>query len=98
MFDLWRLFSAYWWCLPLAGAALVAYRLLGWRGVVAVASLGLAGGLYRKGAEDQRLEAERQAEARRLQSIKDRQHVDEDVKALSPVDVGKRLNPWMRDK
>lgn len=74
----------YWWAVPLAGAAFAAYRLFGWRGLVAIATLGLAGGLYTKGRTDQRQTMEQDAQAARSQAIEERADVDAQVKEAGP--------------
>ena len=84
MRDLVRLLLDYWWAVPLAGAAVVAYRFMGWRGLLAVATFGLAGGLYTKGRTDQRAETEQDQQAARLDAIEDRRQVDEQVRNDGP--------------
>lgn len=87
----------YWWLVPLVGAGLVVYRFAGWRGLVAVAALGLAGGLWTEGRRHERVKAAEAAERRRLKALEDRSRIDEEVSNLSPDDRRKRLTPWMRD-
>lgn len=74
----------FWWLAPLAGAGLVAYRFLGWRGLLAVATFGLAGGLYTKGRTDQRDQMEQDQQAARLDAIEDRSEVDAEVRKDGP--------------
>lgn len=97
---MWALLNAaadYWWVVPLAGAALVVYRFTGWRGLVAVATIGLAGGLWTEGRRHERAKAEQAAEAKRLRSEQDRSKLDEEISKLDPASKSKRLNRWMRD-
>lgn len=95
--DLLRLVSDFWWLAPLAGAGLVAYKFLGWRGLLAVATLGAAGGLYTKGKRDERERLERLDQAERLQSIKDRKDVDDEVSKLDPDQRRDNLSGWVSD-
>lgn len=87
----------YWWLVPLVGIGLVVYRLAGWRGLAAVAVLGLAGGLWTEGRRHERAKAEQAAEARRLKAMQDRGRIDAEVNRLDPDSRAKRLSPWMRD-
>ena len=93
--DLLKLIGDFWWLAPLAGAGLLAYKFLGWRGLVAVATLGAAGGLYTKGKRDERAALERKATADRLKAIEDRKDVDDEVSALDPDDRRDRLSGWV---
>lgn len=97
MLPLYQTFTDYWWLVPLAGAGLVVYRYAGWRGLLAVLSLGLAGGLWTEGRRHERAKAEQAAERRRLEAIATRKRVDDDVADLSPDDRRKRLDKWLRD-
>jgi len=86
----------YYWVVPLVGVGLVAYKFLGWRGLIAVATLGAAGGLYTKGRTDQRKETERAAQAARSRAIEQRAQVDAEVSAMDPDTKRNRLDKWMR--
>lgn len=97
MRDLLGWITDFWWLVPLVGAGLVAYRFLGWRGLLAVVTLGLAGGLYTKGKRDERDRLERLEQAERLQSIKDRKAVDDDVTNLDPDKRRDDLGKWVSD-
>jgi hypothetical protein len=97
MFALYQTFTDYWWTVPLAGAALVVYRYTGWRGLLAVLTLGLAKGLWTEGRRHERAKAEQAAERRRLEATATRKRVDDDVANLNPDDRRKRLDRWMRD-
>jgi hypothetical protein len=97
MRDLLDLIAYWWWLAPLVGAAVVAYRFLGWRGLLAVATLGLAGGLYTKGRQDERQRAEQQAKADRLEAIKDRKASDDAVNKLDPNTRRDDLRGWVSD-
>lgn len=74
----------YWFVVPLAGAAVVAYRFLGWRGLLAVVTLGLASGLYTKGRTDQRAKMEQDAQRARSKAIEVRSDVDAEVTKDGP--------------
>ena len=87
----------YWWLVPLVGVAAVAYRLGGWRGLVIVATLGLAGALWTEGGRHERRKAEQEAAARRLKAKADKKRVDDEVANLSPDDHRDRLSKWVRD-
>lgn len=82
--DIIRLISDFWWLAPLAGAGLVAYKFLGWRGLLAVVTLGAAGGLYTKGKRDERVALERKSQQDRLEAIEDRKDVDDAVRQGGP--------------
>lgn len=97
MRDLLALAGDYWWLVPLVGAAVVAYRFLGWRGLLAVATLGLLGGLYTKGRRDERDRLERLDQAERLEAIKDRKASDDAVKKLDPDTRRNDLRGWVPD-
>lgn len=97
MRDLLALASEYWWLVPLAGAAVVAYRFLGWRGLAAVATLGLAGGLYTKGKRDERDRLARLDAAQRAQAVKDRKESDDEVAKLDPNSRRDDLRGWVSD-
>lgn len=84
MFDIFRLIADFWWLAPIAGAGVVAYRYLGWRGLLAVVTLGAAGGLYTKGKRDERNRMEREAEAKRSKAIGERKTVDDQVRKDGP--------------
>lgn len=90
-------FLDYWWLAPLAGAAFVAYRFLGWRGLLAVVTLGLVGGVYTKGKQDEREHHEREQREREEKARATRAEVDSEVARLDPADKRKRLDGWMRD-
>lgn len=91
------LFVDYWWLVPLVGIGLVAYRFLGWRGVVGVVTLGLVGGIYTKGKQDERKHHEQEQRERDEKARDTRRQVEKDLANLSPDDKRKRLDPWMRD-
>lgn len=84
MFDLFRPVLDWWWLAPLAGAGYVAYKFFGWRGLLAVVTFGLAGGLYTKGRTDERADLEQDQQAARLDAIEDRNAVDEQVRKDGP--------------
>ena len=98
MTDLLDLILRYIWLAPLVGAGVVAYRLAGWRGVVAVATLGLAWGLYRKGRDDEKAKREHKDAKARSEALERRESVDNEIAKLNPDSRAKRLNPWLRDK
>lgn len=87
----------YWWIAPLAGAGYWVYRLAGWRGLVTVGTLGLAGALWTQGRRYERQKAAEAAERRRQKALEDRNRVDDEVANLNPDDRRKRLDRWMRD-
>jgi hypothetical protein len=97
MLPLFQAFADYWWTVPLVGMSLVVYRFVGWRGLLAVLSLGLAGGLWTEGRRHERNKAEQAAQRRHLEALESRKRVDDDVANLSPGDRRKRLDKWMRD-
>jgi hypothetical protein len=84
MNQILSLIGDWWWLAPLAGAGLVAYKFLGWRGLLAVATFGLAGGLYTRGRTDERDRLERLDAAERSEAIEDRREVDEQVRKDGP--------------
>lgn len=87
----------WWWLAPLAGAGLVAYRLFGWRGLLAIVTLGAASGLYTKGKRDERDRLERLNQAERLRAVKDRKAVNDEINSLDPDSVRDRLSDWVPD-
>lgn len=92
-----RVILDYWWLVPLVALAAGAYRLFGWRGLVAVATLGAAGGIYTKGRTDQRAEADRAAQKARAEALAKRGKIDAEISNLSPDARADRLAKWMRD-
>jgi hypothetical protein len=97
MQPIFQLLVDYWWLVPLAGTGLVVYRFAGWRGLLAVAALGLAGGLWTEGRRHERARAAEAAERRRQKALEDRSRVDAEISKLDPDQRRKRLSPWMRD-
>lgn len=97
MRDVVGLISAYWWLAPIVGMALVAYRFLGWRGLVAVLTLGGAAGLYRKGRTDEAARRERDEAEARSRAIKERQAIDDEVSQMDDPELDRDLAEWMRD-
>lgn len=87
----------YWWLVPLVGAGLVVYRFAGWRGLLAVAALGLAGGLWTEGRRHERAKAAQAAERRRQKALEDRSRIDAEVSKLNPDQRRDRLSGWLRD-
>lgn len=72
---------------------IVAWRALGWRGALAVATLGVAHYAYNQG---RKREAQRYDE--RNQAAKDtRSETDREVNSLDDDAVRDRLSRWMRD-
>jgi len=92
--DLLRTLLDFWWFVPLAGAGLVAYRFLGWRGLVAVATLGAAGGLYTKGKRDERANMEQADAANRSEAIKARDGIKDEVRSNDPGANRDKLKRW----
>jgi len=90
-------FLDYWWLVPLAGAGVLAYRFLGWRGLLAVVTFGLIGGVYTKGKRDEREHHEREQREREQRARDARNQVEQDLANLSPAERRKRLDGWMRD-
>lgn len=97
MNQLQALFSDFWWVIPLAGGAFAAYRLLGWRGLLAVVTLGGLGGVYTAGkrAERARQAAEAAEQDRRAMEV--RHGVDNKVAGMDPDTKRNELSKWMRD-
>ena len=94
MTDILNLVTAWWWLAPLAGAGLVAYRLFGVRGLLAILTLGAAGGLYTKGKTDAKSDAERKAQADRLRSIELRNKVNDEIRSNDPGANRDNLKSW----
>jgi hypothetical protein len=94
MTDILRLVTDFWWAVPLAGAALVAYRFLGWRGLLAAITLGAAGGLYTKGKRDEREALERKAQAARSEAIKEKGRIRNEINSADPSSNRDRLKRW----
>lgn len=90
-------FLDYWWLAPLAGVGFVAYRFLGWRGLLAVVTLGLAGGIYTKGKTDERDRNERDQQDREAKARATRQEVENDIAKRDPDVRRNDLNKWLRD-
>lgn len=95
--DLFRAILDWWWLAPLVGVAAVAYKFLGWRGLLAVLTLGLAKGIYTKGREAERERLQRMREAERLAAKEDRDYIDAKVKELDPDGLRNELGKWVRD-
>jgi hypothetical protein len=87
----------FWWLAPLVGFGAVAYRFLGWRGLLAVVTLGIAGGVYTKGKTDERERNKRADAERDRKAVEDRSKVENEISKLDPDTKRKRLAPWMRD-
>lgn len=92
-----RVFLDYWWLVPLAGAGVLAYRFLGWRGLLAVVTLGAFGGVYTKGKQDERERNDREQREREQHARDTRAGVEADIAKASPADKRERLRGWMRD-
>lgn len=102
MIDLVRGFLPYWWSLPLAAGAFWVYTKFGWRGLLAVVTLGVAGGLYTKGRTDERDQMEQDAQRARSEAIEVRNDVDDQVAKDGPDaardDLRNRVNRMHDDK
>lgn len=87
----------FWWLAPVAGIAIFAYRLFGWRGLLAALTLGAVGGAHTVGRRSERAhhEAERKAAEQRAKGI--RADVEQEISKLDPDGKRKRLDRWMRD-
>lgn len=92
------LFSDYWWIVPLVGIGVVAYRFLGWRGLLAVVTLGGLGGVYTKGKRDERANHEREQAERDAKAKGIRRDVEDSIKERSLSDKRDDLSKWMRDR
>lgn len=92
---------AAWWpalgLVPLLWGLWWVYRLAGWRGVVVVLTLGIAGWLYRKGGADKQAQMERERELQRSKAIAERKAVDHEVSEMDDDTVSRDLSKWLRD-
>jgi uncharacterized membrane protein len=97
MQSLFSLVIDYSWLVPVAGLAFLAYRFLGWRGLLAILTFGLVGTAYTTGKrqERDRQEKERRAAADKARGV--RADVEQEISNLDPGDKHKRLGRWMRD-
>lgn len=83
----------HWWVVAYVAAIVGAWWFLGWRGAVAVATLGAGYWAYRQG----QLSEEREQARKRYEAQKVRKESDDEIDRLDPDDINNRLDRWMRD-
>lgn len=88
-----------WWVYVLAAlAAVVAvWRLWGWPAALAAATAALAVLSYRRGRSDEALVNTAKVDKGRLDAIKNRKEIDDEVVKMDTPAIDKQLDPWMRD-
>lgn len=95
----WLLNLVPWWVwLTAAFVAVVAvWRLFGWQGALAAAAGFIAALSYGKGRAEGKAIIEAEQNRARLDAVKRRKEVENDVNALGSNDVDERLKRWNRD-
>lgn len=94
----WLISLVPWWLYLAAPiiAVVVVWRLLGWQGALAAAASMVAALSYGKGRAEGKAIIEAEQNRARLDAVKRRKEVDDDVKALGSNDVDERLKRWNR--
>lgn len=94
----WVISLVPWWAwLAMALAAVVAvWRFFGWQGALAATAGFIAALSYGKGRAEGKAIIEEEQNQARIDAVKRRKEVDDDVNALGSQDVDERLKRWNR--
>lgn len=82
-----------WWLLAVLAAIGAGWWFAGWRGALAIATLGVGWLGYRQGRAD----IERKYARERYEAQRARKESDDEIAKLEPDAVDEHLDKWLRD-
>lgn len=96
----WLLYVVPWWVWLIVAAVAVGlvHRLIGFRNALVAAAVAVAAILQVRARQQGRQDKERELDAERLRSMRDRRESDAKVDQLDSAGRDREWNTWLRDK
>lgn len=94
----WLISLVPWWAWLIAAilAVVTVWRLFGWQGALAAAAGFIAALSYGKGRSEGKAVIEAEQSRARLDAVKRRKEVDDEINSLGAQDVDEQLKRWNR--
>lgn len=96
----WLLYAVPWWFWLIAVTVAVGlvHRLIGFRNALVAAAVVVAAILQVRARQQGRQDKERELDAERLRSMRDRRETDAKIDQLDSAGRDREWNTWLRDK